>query len=62
MPEKRWKRRGFGDLGGLGTRQAGRTPRNEGKGLPGMRVMFWTWMTLIATGLVFYSVIGLTHN
>jgi len=24
--------------------------------------MFWTWMTLIATGLVFYSVIGLTHN
>jgi hypothetical protein len=62
MPENRWKRRGFGDLGGLGTRQAGRTPRNERKGLPGMRVVFWTWMTLIATGLVFYSVIGLAHN
>ena len=35
MPKTRWKRRGFGDLGGSGTRQAGRTPRNEGKGLPG---------------------------
>jgi len=27
-----------------------------------MRVMFWTWITLIAAGLVFYSVIGLTHH
>ena len=36
-------------------------PRSE-EGLPGMRVMFWTWIGLIATGLVFYTVIGLTHN
>ena len=34
----------------------------KGRAYPAMRVMFWTWMTLIATGLVFYSVIGLTHN
>jgi len=27
-----------------------------------MRVMFFTWLVLIATGLVFYSVIGLAHN
>jgi hypothetical protein len=27
-----------------------------------MRVMFFTWMVLIATGLVFYTVIGLAHN
>jgi hypothetical protein len=27
-----------------------------------MRVMFVTWLTLIAAGLVFYSVIGLTHH
>jgi hypothetical protein len=25
-------------------------------------VMFVTWLTLIAAGLVFYSVIGLTHH
>ena len=53
---------GFGDPDGLGKRQAGRTPGDEGKGFPSMRVVFWTWMTLIATGLVFYTVIGLTHN
>jgi hypothetical protein len=29
---------------------------------PRMRVMFITWLTLIATGLVLYSVIGLAHN
>jgi hypothetical protein len=34
----------------------------SGKDSPAMRVMFWTWMTVIATGLVFYSVIGLAHN
>jgi hypothetical protein len=27
-----------------------------------MRVMFFTWLTLIAAGLVVYSVIGLTHQ
>ena len=27
-----------------------------------MRVMFFTWLVLIATGLVFYTVIGLAHN
>jgi hypothetical protein len=27
-----------------------------------MRVMFVTWLTLIAAGLVFYTVIGLTHH
>jgi len=27
-----------------------------------MRVLFVTWLTLIAAGLVFYSVIGLTHH
>jgi len=47
---------------GLATGQPGRTPRNEGKDVLSMRVVFWTWMSLIATGLVFYSVIGLTHN
>ena len=36
--------------------------RGQREGLPRMRVMFWTWLTLIATGLVFYSVIGLAHN
>jgi len=24
--------------------------------------MFWTWIVLITAGLVFYSVIGLTHH
>jgi hypothetical protein len=27
-----------------------------------MRVVFATWITLIAFGLIFYSVIGLTHH
>jgi len=27
-----------------------------------MRVLFFGWLVLIAAGLVFYSVIGLTHN
>jgi hypothetical protein len=27
-----------------------------------MRVLFFGWLVLIATGLVFYSVIGLSHN
>jgi hypothetical protein len=34
----------------------------SGKDSPAMRVMFLTWLLLIATGLVFYSVIGLAHN
>jgi hypothetical protein len=25
-------------------------------------VLFWTWITLIAAGLAFYTVIGLTHH
>jgi hypothetical protein len=33
-----------------------------GKELIAMRAMFVTWLTLIAVGLVFYSVIGLSHN
>jgi hypothetical protein len=39
-----------------------RTPLGSGEGLPGMRVMFWTWITLLVAGIVFYSVIGLTHH
>jgi hypothetical protein len=27
-----------------------------------MRAMFVTWIALIAAGLVFYSVIGLSHH
>jgi hypothetical protein len=42
-------------LGGLGDGTRGRTPL-------AMRVMFFLWLTLIATGLVFYTVIGLAHN
>jgi hypothetical protein len=38
----------------LGMRAAGSTPR--------MRAMFITWITLIAAGLVLYSIIGLSHN
>jgi hypothetical protein len=30
--------------------------------MPRVRVMFATWLALIAAGLVFYAVIGLTHN
>jgi len=32
------------------------------EGLVRMRAMFFTWMTLIALGLVFYSVVGLAHH
>jgi hypothetical protein len=39
---------------GLGRRAAGK----DGS----MRAMFVIWLTLIAAGLVFYSVIGLAHN
>jgi len=38
-------------------REAGR-----GKDSPAMRIMFFTWLTLIAAGLVFYTVIGLSHH
>jgi hypothetical protein len=34
----------------------------EREGTPRMRAMFVTWLTLILVGLVFYSVIGLSHN
>jgi hypothetical protein len=34
--------------------------RGEGKGR--MRVMFFTWLTLIAAGVVLYAVIGLTNH
>jgi hypothetical protein len=45
---------GFRPGAGLEKTPAGRTFR--------MRVMFFTWLVLIATGLVFYTVIGLAHN
>jgi hypothetical protein len=32
------------------------------EGAPRMKVMFFTWLLLIATGLAFYTVIGLAHN
>jgi hypothetical protein len=51
MPKSRWKNGAYG----LARRQSGRTP-------PGMRVLFFTWLTLIAAGLVFYTVIGLSHH
>ena len=41
--------------GGVSDRARGKEPLR-------MRVMFFTWLVLIATGLVFYSVIGLAHN
>jgi hypothetical protein len=34
----------------------------SGKEWCALRVMFFTWLTLIAAGLVVYSVIGLTHH
>jgi hypothetical protein len=34
----------------------------EREGMPRMRAMFITWLTLIAAGLVLYTVIGLSHN
>ena len=36
--------------------------RASGKDSPAMRVMFFTWLTLITAGIVFYSVIGLSHH
>jgi hypothetical protein len=55
----RWRTRTGRDYGG-GNREG--VVRNDGKDFCGMRVMFFTWITLIAAGLVFYTVIGLTHN
>jgi hypothetical protein len=49
-------------LAGLVSRREGRTPPHDQEGVHGMRVMFWTWIVLITAGIVFYSVIGLTHN
>jgi len=51
MPEKRW----------------GSPARRLEKAQPGrthaaMRVMFWTWISLITAGLILYSVIGLSHH
>jgi hypothetical protein len=51
MPRKPVEKRGFLRLA---TPHAGMPLR--------MRVMFFTWLLLIATGLVFYTVIGLAHN
>jgi hypothetical protein len=51
MPRKPVEKRG---LLRLATPHAGMRLR--------MRVMFLTWLLLIATGLVFYTVIGLAHN
>jgi hypothetical protein len=28
---------------------------------PRMRLMFFTWVVLITAGIVFFSVVGLTH-
>jgi hypothetical protein len=61
-PEDRWKKASWIARRGLGRRREGRTYRLKSEGLVGMRVMFWTWITLIGAGLVFYSVIGLTHH
>jgi len=27
-----------------------------------MRMMFWTYLVLTVAGVVFYSIVGLTHN
>jgi hypothetical protein len=27
-----------------------------------VRTMFWTYVVLIVAGLVFYSIVGITHN
>jgi hypothetical protein len=27
-----------------------------------MRIMFFTWITLITAGIVFFSLVGLTHG
>jgi hypothetical protein len=55
----RWRRRTGRDYGG-GNREG--VLRNDGKDFSRMRVMFFTWITLIAAGLVFYTVIGLGHH
>ena len=34
----------------------------SGKDPCAMRVMFVTWLTLIAAGLVYYSIVGLSHH
>jgi hypothetical protein len=34
---------------------------HKGK-VPGVRAMFVIWLTVIVAGLVFYSVLGLTHH
>jgi hypothetical protein len=34
-------------------------PRGYGAG---MRLMFFTWIVLITAGIVFFSVVGLTHG
>jgi hypothetical protein len=41
---------------------AGRTQPRETEGIAHMRVMFWTWIVLIGAGLIFYSVVGLSHH
>jgi hypothetical protein len=38
----------------LARRRVGRTER--------VRAMFVTWLTLVAIGLVTYSIVGLTHH
>jgi hypothetical protein len=45
-------------------------PRITGNGLaelvpgkrPGVRIMFATWLVLIGSGLVLYTIIGLSHH
>jgi hypothetical protein len=49
----------MGKLGIVGKRIQG---SREREGMPRMRAMFITWLTLIAAGLVLYTVIGLSHN
>jgi hypothetical protein len=39
---------------GLGPPRAGRTDR--------VRAMFLTWLTLVAIGLVTYSIVGISHH
>jgi hypothetical protein len=36
--------------------------KRQREGLIPVRVMFLTWLTLIATGLIAYSIIGLSHH
>jgi hypothetical protein len=44
----------------VGKRRISYAPTREG--LLRMRAMFITWLTVIAAGLAFYTVIGLTHH